>query len=107
LVVDDSVDAAESLAMLLAFDGHEIHKAHDGADLVRTAERVRPDVVLMDIGLPILDGCEAYGRIRGQAWGAEITMVAITRWGQEEEHEQSDAAGFDLHLVNRWTMTSC
>jgi CheY-like chemotaxis protein len=99
LVVDDSVDAAESLAMLLAFDGHEIHKAHDGADAVRTAERVRPDVVLMDIGLPILNGYEACRRIRSQAWGAAITMVAITGWGQEEDHKQSDAAGFDLHLV--------
>jgi CheY-like chemotaxis protein len=99
LVVDDSVDAAESLAMLLAFDGHEIHKAHDGADAVRTAERVRPDVVLMDIGLPILNGYEACRRIRSQAWSAPITMVAITGWGQEEDREQSNSAGFDLHLV--------
>jgi PAS domain S-box-containing protein len=99
LIVDDSVDAAESLAMLLAFDGHEIHKAHDGADAVRTAERVRPDVVLMDIGLPILNGYEACRRIRSQAWGTAVTMVAITGWGQEEDHKQSDAAGFDLHLV--------
>jgi CheY-like chemotaxis protein len=99
LVVDDSVDAAESLAMLLAFEGHETHKAHDGADAVRTAERVRPDIVLMDIGLPILNGYEACRRIRNQAWGAPITMVAITGWGQEEDREQSNAAGFDLHLV--------
>jgi CheY-like chemotaxis protein len=85
--------------MLLAFDGHEIHKAHDGADAVRTAERLRPDIVLMDIGLPILNGYEACRRIRSQPWGAAITMVAITGWGQEEGHEQSEAAGFDLHLV--------
>jgi len=99
LVVDDSVDAAESLAMLLAFEGHETHKAHDGADAVRTAERVRPDIVLMDIGLPILNGYEACRRIRSQPWGAPITMVAITGWGQEDDREQSKAAGFDLHLV--------
>jgi PAS domain S-box-containing protein len=99
LVVDDSVDAAESLAMLLAFEGHEIHKAHDGAAAVRSAERLRPDIVLMDIGLPILNGYEACRRIRSQAWGAAITLVAITGWGQEEDHQQSDAAGFDLHLV--------
>jgi signal transduction histidine kinase/ActR/RegA family two-component response regulator len=99
LVVDDSVDAAESLAMLLAFEGHETHKAHDGADAVRTAERVRPDIVLMDIGLPILNGYEACRRIRSHAWGATITMVAITGWGQEDDREQSNAAGFDLHLV--------
>jgi PAS domain S-box-containing protein len=99
LVVDDSVDAAESLAMLLAFEGHETHKAHDGAAAVRTAERVRPDVVLMDIGLPVLNGYEACRRIRGHAWGAPIVMVAITGWGQEEDREQSKAAGFDVHLV--------
>ena len=99
LVVDDSVDAAESLAMLLAFEGHETHTAHDGADAVRIAERVRPDIVLMDIGLPILNGYEACRRIRNCAWGTPITMVAITGWGQEDDREQSTAAGFDLHLV--------
>ena len=99
LVVDDSVDAAESLAMLLEFEGHEIHKAHDGADAVKTAERLRPDIVLMDIGLPVLNGYEACRRIRSQAWGEAIVMVAITGWGQEEDREQSEAAGFDLHLV--------
>jgi PAS domain S-box-containing protein len=99
LVVDDNVDAAESLAMLLAFEGHETHKAHDGADAVTTAERVRPDIVLMDIGLPMLNGYEACRRIRNHAWGAPIIMVAITGWGQEEDREQSNAAGFDFHLV--------
>jgi PAS domain S-box-containing protein len=99
LVVDDSVDAADSLAMLLAFEGHETHQAHDGADAVSTAERVRPDVVLMDIGLPVLNGYEACRRIRSHAWGAPIVMVAITGWGQEEDRERSNAAGFDLHLV--------
>ena len=99
LIVDDSADAAESLAMLLEFEGHEIHKAHDGAEAVRTAERVRPDIVLMDIGLPILNGYEACRRIRDHAWGAPIVIVAITGWGQEEDRERSNAAGFDLHLV--------
>ena len=99
LIVDDSVDAANSLATLLAFEGHETHKAHDGADAVRTAEHVRPDVVLMDIGLPVLNGYEACRRIRSYAWGAPIIMVAITGWGQEEDREQSNAAGFDRHLV--------
>jgi CheY-like chemotaxis protein/two-component sensor histidine kinase len=99
LVVDDNRDAAESLAMLLEFEGHELHKAHDGADAVTLAERVRPDIVLMDIGLPILNGYEVCRRIRDQAWGAPIVMVAITGWGQEEDREQSRQAGFDLHLV--------
>ena len=99
LVVDDSHDAAESLAMLLEFEGHEIFKAHDGASAVTMAERVRPDVVLMDVGLPIVNGHEACRRIRARGWGAAIFMVAITGWGQEEDREQSYAAGFDLHLV--------
>jgi PAS domain S-box-containing protein len=99
LVVDDSHDAAESLAMLLECEGHEIYKAHDGAEAIRTAERVRPDVVLMDIGLPVLNGYEACRRIRDHEWGTPIVMVAITGWGQDEDREQSRAAGYDLHLV--------
>jgi CheY-like chemotaxis protein len=99
LVVDDSADAAESLAMLLALEGHDVYQAHDGADAVRTAERVRPDVVLMDIGLPIVNGYEACRRIRDHAWGAAMVLVAITGWGQEDDREQSRAAGFDRHLL--------
>jgi CheY-like chemotaxis protein/anti-sigma regulatory factor (Ser/Thr protein kinase) len=99
LVVDDSPDAAESLAMLVEFEGHEVYQAHDGAEAVRTAERVRPDIVLMDIGLPVLSGYEACRRLRAQAWGAAIVIVALTGWGQEEDRERSRAAGFDLHLV--------
>jgi PAS domain S-box-containing protein len=99
LVVDDSHDAAESLAMLLEFEGHEIYKAHDGAEAVRAAERERPDVVLMDVGLPILNGYEACRRIRSHAWSEGIVLVAITGWGQEEDREQSRSAGFDVHLV--------
>ena len=99
LVVDDDRDAAESLEMLLEFEGHEIYRAHDGADAVKTAERVRPDIILMDIGLPIVYGYEACRRIRAHAWGAAIVMVAITGWGQEDDREQSRTAGFDLHLV--------
>jgi len=99
LVADDNHDSAESLALLLEFDGHEVHTAHDGAEAVATAANVRPDVVLMDIGLPIMNGYEACRRIRDQAWGASVVMVAITGWGQEEDRERSREAGFDLHLV--------
>ena len=99
LIVDDSHDAAESMAMLLEFAGHHVFKAHDGADAVKTAERVRPDVVLMDIGLPILNGYEACRRIRSHPWGQSMLLVAITGWGQEDDREQSRDAGFDLHFV--------
>jgi CheY-like chemotaxis protein len=85
--------------MLLTLEGHETYEAHDGAEAVSTAERVRPDVVLMDIGLPVLDGYEACRRVRDEAWGGAIVMVAVTGWGQEDDREKSRAAGFDLHLV--------
>ncbi|MGE0124638.1 MAG: PAS domain S-box protein [Vicinamibacterales bacterium] len=99
LIVDDSADTAESLAMLLTFAGHETHLAHDGLEAVGAAERVRPDVVLMDVGLPGLNGYEACRRIREQAWGAATVLVAITGWGDERAREETRAAGFDLHLV--------
>jgi PAS domain S-box-containing protein len=99
LIVDDSVDAAQSMAMLLGFEGHAVHQAHDGAEAVRVAERLRPDVVVMDIGLPIMNGYEACRRIRSQAWGKGMLLVAMTGWGQDEDRERSSQAGFDVHLV--------
>ncbi len=99
LVVDDSHDSAQSLAMLLKFAGHDVHLAHDGADAIGAAERVRPDVVLMDIGLPTLNGYEACRRIRSQPWGKAMRLVAITGWGQDDDRERSSDAGFDVHLV--------
>ena len=99
LVVDDSPDAAQSMVMLLGFEGHDVHQAHDGAEAIRVAERVRPDVVLMDIGLPILNGYEACRQMRSQPWGQTMLLVAITGWGQDEDRERSSEAGFDLHLV--------
>jgi len=99
LVVDDNLDAAESLAMLLAFAGHETRKAHDGIEAVKAAEQFRPDVVLLDIGLPVMNGYDACRRLRQEAWGRSMLLVALTGWGQEEDREQSRDAGFDAHLV--------
>ena len=99
LIVDDSEDGAESLAMLLEFGGHETHKAYDGVEAIEAAERLRPDVVLLDIGLPRLNGYEACRRIRQQPWGKDVVMVALTGWGQEEDRRQSRDAGFDAHMV--------
>jgi PAS domain S-box-containing protein len=99
LVVDDNVDAAESLAMVLTFDGHEARQAHDGAAAVAVAEQFRPDVVLLDIGLPVMNGYEACRRLRQQPWGQSMLLVALTGWGQEEDREQSRDAGFDVHMV--------
>jgi PAS domain S-box-containing protein len=99
LIVDDSRDGAESLALLLQLAGHETHLAHDGAEAVALAERLRPDVVLLDIGLPVLNGYDACRRIRSAPWGRPMTLVALTGWGQDDDRERSREAGFDHHLV--------
>jgi signal transduction histidine kinase/ActR/RegA family two-component response regulator len=99
LVVDDNEDGARSLAMLLEMGGHSTRMAHDGLEAVHAAEIYRPDVVLLDIGLPKLDGYEACRRIRALPRGRDIALVAVTGWGQEEDHRKSREAGFDHHLV--------
>ena len=99
LVVDDNRDSAESLALLLAMLGHETRIAHDGLDALEAAERFRPDVMLLDIGLPKLNGYEACRRIREQAWGRQMMIVALTGWGQDDDRRRSSEAGFDEHLV--------
>ena len=99
LIVDDSEDGAESLAMLLEFGGHETYKAHDGIEALEAAERLRPDAVLLDIGLPRLNGYEVCRRIRQTPWGKQLTLVALTGWGQDEDRDRSREAGFDAHMV--------
>jgi PAS domain S-box-containing protein len=99
LIVDDSEDGAESLAMLLALGGHETHKAYDGLEALEAAERVRPDAVLLDIGLPRLNGYEVCRRLRQEPWGKDMLLVALTGWGQEEDRIRSREAGFDAHMV--------
>jgi CheY-like chemotaxis protein len=99
LVVDDNRDAASSLALLLEITGNETNTAHDGAAALEAAESRRPDVVLLDIGLPTLNGYEVARRIRKQPWGKEMLLIALTGWGQEEDRRQSREAGFDGHLV--------
>ena len=85
--------------MLLQFGGHETNKAHDGVEAVATAERWRPDAVLLDIGLPRMNGYEACRRIRQQPWGQHMFLVALTGWGQEEDRHKSEQAGFNTHMV--------
>ena len=99
LVVDDNQDSAASLAMLLQITGHETYTAHDGAAAFEAAEKHRPDVVLLDIGLPALNGYEVCRRLRNQPWGKKIVIIALTGWGQEEDRRKSREAGFDGHLV--------
>jgi len=99
LVVDDNPDAALSMAMMLSMMGHDTRTAHDGEAAVTTAEEFRPQVVLLDIGLPKLNGYEVAQRIRGQEWGATMFLVAITGWGQDEDRRRSEDVGMNLHMV--------
>jgi PAS domain S-box-containing protein len=99
LIVDDNEDGAESLAMLLEAGGHETHQVHDGLAAIAAAERLRPDLVLLDIGLPRMNGYDVCRRIRQQPWGRDLMLVALTGWGQEEDRQRSKEAGFDAHLV--------
>jgi len=98
-VVDDNEDSAEGIAMLLRLDGHEVATAHDGLEAVALAERFRPEVVFLDIGLPGISGYEAARRIRALPGGREMRLVALTGWGQQEDRRKSAEAGFDRHLV--------
>ena len=99
LVVDDNLDAALSLAMMLSMMGHDTRTAHDGEVAVTTAEAFRPQVVLLDIGLPKLNGYEVAQRIRQQEWGTSMFLVAITGWGQDEDRQRSEDVGMNLHMV--------
>jgi signal transduction histidine kinase len=99
LVADDNNDALESLATLLQLSGHEVYTAANGAMALEAAEQHRPEVALLDIGMPKLDGYEVARRIRAQPWGQRITLVALTGWGQDSDRRRSQEAGFDSHLV--------
>ena len=99
LVVDDNVDAAQSLARLLEMTGHEYRLAYDGPSALEAVMEYRPDVVLLDIGLPGLDGFEVAQKIRQQAALCKIVLVALTGYGQDADRQLSQDAGFDYHLV--------
>jgi CheY-like chemotaxis protein len=99
LVVDDNKDSTDSLAMLLRLKGNEVHTAYDGLEAVGAVAAFQPDVVLMDIGLPKLNGYDAARRIREQPRGPDAVLIALTGWGQDEDRRRSREAGFDYHMV--------
>lgn len=99
LVVDDNRDGAESLAMMLRLLGDEVRTAHDGYEAIEMAEQFSPQVILMDIGMPRLNGLDAVRRIRTHEWGRPITIIALTGWGQDGDRARSREAGCDGHLV--------
>lgn len=99
LVVDDNHDSALSMAMMLQIMGHDTRTAHDGESAVSTAETFLPEVVLLDIGLPKLNGYEVAQRIREKAWGESMYLIAVTGWGQDEDRQRSSEVGLNLHMV--------
>jgi PAS domain S-box-containing protein len=99
LVVDDNVDAADSLAILLRTQGLDVDVAHDGPGALAKAEAHHPEVVVLDVGLPGMDGHEIAREIRRRHWGHHPRIIAVTGWGQAEDRRRTREAGFDLHLV--------
>ncbi|HEX5819746.1 MAG TPA: PAS domain-containing protein, partial [Gemmatimonadales bacterium] len=99
LVADDNVDGAESLAELLRVWGHEVLVAHDGAAALALADATEPDVLLLDIGMPGINGYELAAAVRARPWGGRAVLVALTGWGHEEDRRRSLAAGFEVHFT--------
>ena len=99
LVVDDNVDSAMTMAALLGMQGHEVCTAHDGLQALDEVERFKPEVVILDIGMPRMNGHTAAARIRERMDDVQPLLIAVTGWGQAEDRERSKAAGFDHHLV--------
>ena len=99
LVTDDNIDAATSMTMMLQLMGHEVFTAYDGQEAVESAAAHRPDAILLDIGMPRLNGFDAARVIREQPWGRDILLIAVTGWGADDDKRRSKEAGFDYHLV--------
>ncbi|MBL8850962.1 MAG: PAS domain S-box protein [Planctomycetaceae bacterium] len=99
LLVDDNLDAARMLSMLLSVAGHKTHVVHDGTEALEVAAEFGPDLILLDLGLPKLDGFEVCRAIRATPWGVSTAIVALTGWGQDSDRRKSAAAGFNAHLV--------
>jgi CheY-like chemotaxis protein len=99
LVADDNADALTTLSALLEMEGYEVHTAPDGAEALARAEVLRPEVAILDVGMPRLSGHEVASRIRATPWGADMLLIALTGWGQAQDQEQARAAGFDHHCT--------
>jgi CheY-like chemotaxis protein len=99
VIVDDNQDAAETLATLLQMHGHTVQVFYDAAEGLEAAERMRPEVVLLDIAMPKIDGYELCSRIRAQPWGRDLLAIAVTGYGHQGDVVKARAAGFDHHLI--------
>jgi DNA-binding response OmpR family regulator len=99
LIADDNRDAADSLSMLLELAGHEVRVAHLGSAALSLAQAFRPDVAVLDIGMPDLSGYEVAQALRRESWGQGIQLIALTGWGQERDRQEALEAGFNHHLT--------
>lgn len=99
LVVDDNRDAARTLTLLLNLKGHEAHECYSGEQALVDAERLRPQVILVDISMPGLDGYQTCQLLRQQPWSRHLVMIALSGYGAQEDQRRSQEAGFDMHLV--------
>jgi PAS domain S-box-containing protein len=99
IVADDNKDAADALAMLLELSGHEVRVAHGGRAALSLAQTFRPDVVILDIGMPDLSGYEVAEQLRREPWGESIMLIALTGWGRDDDRQRATAAGFDQHMT--------
>jgi len=106
LLVDDNVDAAEIMGVLLESLGHQVRTARDGVSGVQMARRFRPDLILLDVGLPTMNGYEAARYLREQPETEHVVLVALTGYGQPEDRRRSQEAGFDLHVLKPLGMDS-
>lgn len=99
LIADDNRDAADSLAIWLEIKGNETRVAYNGLEALEIGAVFKPDVIVLDVGMPMLNGLETCRRVRAEPWGARIVIVACTGWGHDKDRRNSREAGFDLHLV--------
>jgi CheY-like chemotaxis protein/two-component sensor histidine kinase len=99
LIADDNRDTAQTLAIMLRFDGHDVRTAYDGLEALATGQVFQPELVFLDIGMPVLDGYQTASQIRERPWGQNVHLVALTGWSQETDREKSAASGFADHIV--------
>jgi CheY-like chemotaxis protein len=99
LIADDNTDVAEAFEVMLQILGHEVEVAHDGIQALEAAERSQPEVIVLDIGMPLLNGYDAARRIRQFPWSENCVLIALTGWGDEKDRRKSEEAGFNYHLV--------
>ena len=98
LIADDNHDSAATLALLLQLEGHQVIVAHDGVAALRLADLHEPDILLLDIGMPGLDGYAVASQVRARPWGGRAVLIAVTGWGQDSDKRQASAAGFNHHF---------